>query len=83
MGAERDQADPEFWRSQITPEARELGRRATELHESAIQAIRSATPLHPETGEQGAFIRFAGGGTRIRPVYRTDSGKEFFTQSDS
>ena len=82
MGAEHDRTDPEYWVNQITPETRELGRRAAERHDGAIEAIKSATPVHPKTGERGTFVRFAGGGTRIRPVYRTSSGKEFFDQSD-
>lgn len=83
MAVEHDQTDPEYWLSQITPETRELGKRANELHESAIQAIKSATPLDTETGEQGIFARFVGGGTRLTAVYRTPSGKEFSGPADS
>lgn len=64
--------------SDIDKRIQKTARRAARLHGEAVEALKSATPIHPETGERGTFVRFAGGGTRIRPVYQTPSGKEFF-----
>ena len=42
-----------------------------------VDKVKSLTPEHPKTGEPGTFSRFAGGYAFIRPIYVTQSGKEF------
>ena len=45
--------------------------------ERKYDQIKSAHPLHPQTGEPGTFIRFS----RQYPIYRTRSGEEFIVQN--
>jgi hypothetical protein len=44
---------------------------------SYIEGVKSLTPEHPVTKENGVFSRFAGEYPNIRPIYETPSGKEF------
>lgn len=75
-----DETDPEYWRQFLTPESLEIAREAGNYRRKAIEAVKSAKPIDPESGEPGAFSRFYGS-HKLRPVYKTPSGKEFFDDS--
>ena len=81
-----DESERELWEREPTEEEleeiRKNSRYISEAIDAAFRAIKSATPVDPETGEVGAFVRFAGSFPRVRSVYRTPSGKEFFRSSD-
>lgn len=77
MTEQLDTTGPKYWTTQITPELRRKTELVIQKIDTAIEAIVTAKPTHPLTGEVGTFVRFYGG-SRVRALYRTESGLEFF-----
>lgn len=81
-----DESEREYWEREPTEEElkeiRKNNRYISKAIDAAFRAMKSASPVDPETGEAGAFVRFAGSFPRVRPVYRTPSGEEFFRARD-
>lgn len=48
-----------------------------EFERKYLEEVKSARPVHPDTGEEGTFLKFIAGGGYRRPVYVTLSGKKF------
>lgn len=77
MKENREGSPEEIGPFELTPERRESARQSGEKYVQKVEAIKSATPADPETGEEGKFVDFIMTGEGLRPVYMTESGKVF------